>query len=921
MSKYLISLMGLLILAFIISFASDSTTYLLVRKLDFSPLPVISPLVIIIILLILVYFEINLIKSDRLLFQNNEKANIIKVFFSYLILFVSGLFTIFLIQYLYERSEIDFKVDALLNTTIEDLLWFAIFLALFYVYFVFSLWISMTINYLNIGFRNKTIMVCLNALMMVIFIISVEWQIPLVPFILSFLIYIYVLDIYIERLKLNSSWIFTFMIVISGFTSLIIFSVYSNNLYKARISELKDAIYVRNSDFEQNMKDGKIADIEFGHNYIADTNFTTEKVFVKRLNSGYLKLNDSIYFNALNGDYINQLTNSDPAGRLSWICYYNREFVLKAKRSSDLSKYIIWFEDQIIFNNSAFNKIPVESDINEINSVQQFIKNGYSYSKYKTRDNIEIVNVQKIPDFLRPLSLFSLLFVLSGIFVFFLSILNSKFEFLPNQLQITFKGLTSLKSRIQGSIIGLFLLSFLIIGIIAFSYIKSLSINYQKDGAGIIVTKLNSEIAQNKDYSVAGIQNLLLEKYKDEGELFYLYDSKGKLIEDERRKSNTDDLYPLQQIEIRSDDTRFHHEILKESGKELLITVFPVRIGGDVFSICGYSSDDKLYSSTASNVLSNFLNIYVFLFLLSGSIAIAVANSITKPVDKLRERLNTLNLNERNEVLEWKNNDEIGQLIDIYNNAIKKLEESKKIITKIERDSAWREMAKQVAHEIKNPLTPLKLNIQYLQGIVANYPERAAEMITQLAPGLIEQINNLDKIATEFSDFAKMPKARNEKVNLNEIVTVVHDFFRKREDMSIILYVPINDMIVFADKNHMVSILNNIIKNAIQAIPNEREGNIVIDLYKEGENAIIKITDNGTGIPDEMVDKVFSPNFTTKSSGTGLGLAISTNMIQAFNGKIYFKTKIGEGTSFFVEIPLMRIKDNFTEQKIVSLDD
>jgi signal transduction histidine kinase len=95
----------------------------------------------------------------------------------------------------------------------------------------------------------------------------------------------------------------------------------------------------------------------------------------------------------------------------------------------------------------------------------------------------------------------------------------------------------------------------------------------------------------------------------------------------------------------------------------------------------------------------------------------------------------------------------------------------------------------------------------------------------------------------------------------------------------------------------------------------------VIDLYKEGENAIIKITDNGTGIPDEMVDKVFSPNFTTKSSGTGLGLAISTNMIQAFNGKIYFKTKVAEGTSFFVEIPLMRIKDNFTDQKIVSLDD
>jgi len=230
-------------------------------------------------------------------------------------------------------------------------------------------------------------------------------------------------------------------------------------------------------------------------------------------------------------------------------------------------------------------------------------------------------------------------------------------------------------------------------------------------------------------------------------------------------------------------------------------------------------------------------------------------------------------------------------------------------------------MAKQVAHEIKNPLTPLKLNIQYLESFVTRQPERASEMIKQLAPGMIEQINNLDKIATEFSDFAKMPSARNEKVNLNEIVKAVHDFFRKREDLEIQLYVPINDLIVFADKNHIVSILNNIIKNAIQAIPTERKGRITIDLYKEKDNAIIKITDNGTGISDEMKSKVFSPNFTTKSSGTGLGLAISSNMIQAFNGKIYFDTKINEGTSFFVEIPLMRIKENYNGQKRVSLDD
>ena len=166
-----------------------------------------------------------------------------------------------------------------------------------------------------------------------------------------------------------------------------------------------------------------------------------------------------------------------------------------------------------------------------------------------------------------------------------------------------------------------------------------------------------------------------------------------------------------------------------------------------------------------------------------------------------------------------------------------------------------------------------------------------------------------------------MPSARNEKVNLTEIVTAVHDFFRKRDDLNIKLYVPINELFVFADKNHMVSILNNIIKNAIQAIPSEREGLIVIDLYQENSNAIIKISDNGTGIPSDMLDKVFSPNFTTKSSGTGLGLAISTNMIQAFNGRIYFETIIDVGTSFYVEIPLMRTKNTDSISKIITLDD
>jgi nitrogen fixation/metabolism regulation signal transduction histidine kinase len=252
---------------------------------------------------------------------------------------------------------------------------------------------------------------------------------------------------------------------------------------------------------------------------------------------------------------------------------------------------------------------------------------------------------------------------------------------------------------------------------------------------------------------------------------------------------------------------------------------------------------------------------------------------------------------------------------------IQKLSDNAQVMAKVERDSAWKEMAKQVAHEIKNPLTPLKLNIQYLESKVRMSPDDAPQLIQQITPSLIEQIDNLSEIASEFSNFAQLPTARNEKIRLNEIVKTVHDFFRKREDLLFQLFVPINDVLVFADRNHLVRILNNVVKNAIQSIPADRKGEIIIRLYRQEDNAIVKVTDNGSGIPEEMRDKVFSPNFTTKSSGTGLGLAISTNMLESCNGRLYFETEVDKGTDFFIEIPLMRLEDNYPQTTRVMLDD
>jgi nitrogen fixation/metabolism regulation signal transduction histidine kinase len=307
-----------------------------------------------------------------------------------------------------------------------------------------------------------------------------------------------------------------------------------------------------------------------------------------------------------------------------------------------------------------------------------------------------------------------------------------------------------------------------------------------------------------------------------------------------------------------------------------------------------------------SDFLGTILNLYVFLFLIAGAIAIAVSRSITKPLSTLSLKFNSIKVGQKNEIINWESDDEIGSLIANYNDMVQKLDLNIELLAKTERDSAWQEMAKQVAHEIKNPLTPMKLSLQYLQSSIGRHPDRAEELIKRTSHTLLEQIDNLTEIANAFSNLASLPQADNDKIILNEVVDAVHDLFRKRDDIDIQLAEPLEEIVVFADKGHLVRILNNIVKNAIQSIPQDKAGKIDIRLYKAQNNAIISVEDNGEGIPTHLRSKIFTPKFTTKSSGSGLGLAIAKNMIESFNGHIYFDTEVGKGTTFFIEIPLMR---------------
>jgi two-component system, NtrC family, nitrogen regulation sensor histidine kinase NtrY len=310
------------------------------------------------------------------------------------------------------------------------------------------------------------------------------------------------------------------------------------------------------------------------------------------------------------------------------------------------------------------------------------------------------------------------------------------------------------------------------------------------------------------------------------------------------------------------------------------------------------------YSQEISTFIVAFINLYVLLLLASIVIAVFIANEITRPLVVIQENLQKMQLGKHNEPIYYRRNDEIGSLVKEYNKKVEELAVSAELLARSERESAWREMAKQVAHEIKNPLTPMKLNIQYLQRAKRKGKEYD-EHIERVTATLIEQIDNLSNIATEFSNFAQIPNARNQVFELTAQMKKVIGLFEPDERASIEFnYKGFEDIKVNADREQLSRAIINLMKNAIQSIPENREGKIKISLNRREHMAVIAVSDDGQGIPVDLRDKLFSPSFTTKTSGMGLGLAIVKNIVENFSGRIWFETELEKGTTFYVEIPV-----------------
>ncbi|MBL7767180.1 MAG: HAMP domain-containing histidine kinase [Chitinophagaceae bacterium] len=328
-----------------------------------------------------------------------------------------------------------------------------------------------------------------------------------------------------------------------------------------------------------------------------------------------------------------------------------------------------------------------------------------------------------------------------------------------------------------------------------------------------------------------------------------------------------------------------------------------------------FISSDINFRSESRSVLITLVNIYVFVFLISSFIALLITNSVVKPFNYIVKQFTKINLSKTNQPLTWQYSDEIGLLVKEYNRMLRKLENSTVQLAKSEREMAWREMAKQVAHEIKNPLTPMKLSLQMLDKAIKNRKANTEELTIKVTNTLIEQIDNLTLIATNFSNFAKMPELKREVFSLNEVLFSVTGMYNDDSYNEFLFIIPAYEIYVFADKSQLIRVFTNILQNAIQAIPETRKGNISLTVSKAKDNYVcLSITDNGEGITPEMGKKLFEPYFTTKSSGTGLGLAMCKDIIEQFGGKIKYESELNKETTFHIYLPIFELD----EEKVMS---
>jgi len=485
-----------------------------------------------------------------------------------------------------------------------------------------------------------------------------------------------------------------------------------------------------------------------------------------------------------------------------------------------------------------------------------------------------------------------------------------------------FKYPYKLGTRIYISMLVLLGGSFFFIGIFTFYNFKNQNKEYhnkrllRKESATLSSISYFLESEKMQKHSGASIYELFQHKIFELADIHNLdiiiYNLKGDRILSSNKELLKSDIIPhkihFHVLKSLSDKNKRVKENLTHNGMDYLNSYqYIIDTRGNPIAIISipYFQLDESYKRDIRTYLVALSPIYIILFLGASIMAFLLSRQITEPLRRLSQVMRKAALMKRYMPLRWNTSDEIGQLVHQYNFMVKELEKSADVLVQTQKESAWKEMAKQVAHEIKNPLTPMKLNVQLFERQLKPTDPDFEQKLKVFSASIIEQIDTLAHIASAFSDFARMPSSNKEKINLCEIVDHTIAFY---DAVEIKYTKTIDKAFIFADQDQIIRVLNNVLNNAIEAVNEDKEPEIVLSLEHSDERVLITIKDNGHGIPTVLHDKIFEPNFTTKNSGMGLGLAMVKRIIADIGGSIYFESQHKIGTTFFISLPLLKQK-------------
>ena len=467
-----------------------------------------------------------------------------------------------------------------------------------------------------------------------------------------------------------------------------------------------------------------------------------------------------------------------------------------------------------------------------------------------------------------------------------------------------------LRTRIFLSMIILVFISFLLIGISTNFQISESSYYYHELRLDRKESQLQRAISYEFINNIDGSNDS--QKFRDQifkisdiqNISFSIYDLKGNLIQstfgenalnsisneliDDINSSEKNKVVKIKKIEEKQ--IRESYSIIFDSNNEpIWILNFP------------YVDDDKLNVYELRSFILNIVQVYILLFVLAIIISYFVSSYITNPISEIVYKMKQMKIDKLNKKINLDvTSREMFTLVSSYNDMVDQIDQNVKQLSKSQRELAWREMAKQVAHEIKNPLTPMKLSVQNFKIKFDPKDPGINKKLDEYSKTLIQQIDVLSSIATAFSSFAELPAQKNEKIDLISTIKLCLEIFNER---NVVFQSDLVKLEILFDRTNLIRIINNLVKNSIQATSEINNPEIVVSIKKTTKDAIIEISDNGKGIPNNLKEKIFEPSFTTKTKGMGLGLSIIKNLINNYKGKISFKSKKGE-TVFKIKLPL-----------------